>query len=85
MTHNWIEVEMQMDTAGMVRPLSFRYRGQRIRVVSYGRQWETDGGWHYLVMDRQNRVYELAYDRVEDRWALIQSPDDYGPQSRQAT
>ena len=80
MTKKLTNVETRLDASGSLRPAAFNYAGKRIQVISYGRHWEADGAHHFLVMDRQNRVYELAYDPVENSWEMIRTPDRFGPQ-----
>jgi hypothetical protein len=84
MTKKLTEVETRLDASGSYRPAAFNYAGKRIQVISYGRHWEADGAHHFLVMDRQNRVYELAYVQGENEWELIRSPESFGPQRPQA-
>ena len=80
MNRNISEVETRLDAAGDIRPLAFTYEGQRIHIASYGRQWETEGGHHYLVMDPKGNVFELAYCRADNNWNLVRTPNSFGPQ-----
>lgn len=79
------QVETKVVSPGWLRPLAFSYKGQRIPVVSYGRQWVEDGIEHYLVMDSRQRVFQLAHHQAENRWTLEKSPGDFGPNRRRAS
>lgn len=73
------EVEAKLDANGQCRPLAFVYHRRRVDIGSYGRRWVREGFEHFLVMDHNRKVYELAYDGSEKRWFLIRTPDSYGP------
>lgn len=85
MTSDLTQVETELDRHGQLRPLAFSVEGVRVQIVSYGRQWIAQGVRHYLVMDRERRVYELAHHRSEGRWVLVRSPDSFGPRRIRAT
>jgi hypothetical protein len=78
MTIEYSDVEATLDGSGQLLPVAFSYEGNRVVVVSYGRQWNTEEAHHYLVMDSQRRVYELAHNRAEDRWVLKRTPESFG-------
>ena len=55
------EVEVRFDAKGDIIVLSFAWHGARYPVTSQGRQWDTDDGWHILVMTTGDRVFELVW------------------------
>ena len=48
---------------------AFNWQEKDIQIVSSGRQWEDELGWHVLVMDIKNQVFELL-ERPDGRWYL---------------
>jgi hypothetical protein len=72
------QVEANMDSHGQLRPLAFSFEGERVHIVSYGRHWSEGEITHYLVMDHRQRVYQVGYDRTDNRWLMIRPPGDFG-------
>lgn len=62
-----VAVNYSLNSAGNPQVHSFNWRENEVRILSSGREWRDESGWHKLVMDIQNQVYELLY--VNDgRW-----------------
>jgi hypothetical protein len=77
-----IPVEARFETDGSIRPLAFYWKGDRHQIASTGRQWETEGERHFLVMTFQQKVYELSYSHEEGFWQLRRKPSDFDPPQR---
>jgi hypothetical protein len=77
-----IDVEARLTSEGRLRPVAFHWRGQRLRVYAYGRDWQTDEAEHMLVQTAGERVFELAHRPSDGSWQLIRSPQDFGPPRR---
>jgi hypothetical protein len=65
-----IEVTARFGLDGQVYPLRFIWENRTYRIDSIGRQWEADGGVHFLVMTPMNEVYELLYLPVSRMWRI---------------
>jgi hypothetical protein len=73
-----LSVEARFDKKGKIYPKSFERKGLQYSVGSIGRQWEEEGIYHILVMDLDEKVYELAFDPSSRTWHLLRSPQDFG-------
>ncbi len=73
-----VDVEAQFSADDRIRPMMFVWRGQRHQVASLGRQWETNGERHFLVMTADERVYELVYLIEKAGWRLRRAPEHFG-------
>jgi len=76
-----IEVVAHSDAAGTIIPRAFVWRGEKRPILSLGRQWVQDGNRHFLVMTREEHVYELAYRPAEMKWYLLRDKRDFGGRS----
>lgn len=73
-----ITVDARFEPDGSIRPLNFKWQGQRFRISSLGRQWEQEGKYHFLVMCLAERVYELVFLPDQSTWYLARKPEDFG-------
>ncbi len=62
-----VAVNFSLNSSGNPQIHSIYWRENEVRVLSHGRQWQDESGWHALVMDIQNQVYELLY-KNDGRW-----------------
>lgn len=62
-----VAVNFSFDSSGAPLVHSFLLHKSDIHIISSGRNWEDESGWHTLVMDIQNNVYELLY-QYDGRW-----------------
>jgi hypothetical protein len=51
-------------------PRSFEWEGVT-REVEVIRAWREPGERHFMVKTGDNKLYQLCYNEVEDRWSLI--------------
>lgn len=65
-----IEVTARFGQDGQIFPLRFVWEGRTYRIDSIGRQWETGGSLHFLVMVPTNEVYELVYQPLSRLWRI---------------
>lgn len=72
-----IEITTRFNREGKLIPLEFTLGDDQIRVLNIGRQWETEGGKHILVMDHQENTYHLFFDLTDLSWYIIR--DLIGP------
>jgi hypothetical protein len=63
-----VEVVARFDAQGRLTPLSFTWRGQTFPVESTGRRWQDERGEHILAMIPVERVCELLFTPLEQRW-----------------
>jgi len=66
----FVDVTVRFNREGMIEPVDFTLREQRIRIDSTGRQWEDAVGRHILVMDLASQVYELVFTPSEGKWSV---------------
>ena len=76
-----IEVEVPVDWDGeRGRPLSFVWKNKRYAIDALVQQWAIDALWWDRPRARSRRcfrviarggVYDLAYDRIGERWLLV--------------
>jgi hypothetical protein len=62
--------EVWFETDGRPRIRRFRWRSLDYYVTAVGRAWVDDDGRHVLVMDRDERIYELVLTRSDLHWHL---------------
>ena len=62
-----LAVNFSFSPSGTPHVQSINLRKSEIPIISSGRQWQDESGWHVLVMDIQNQVYELLYQN-DGRW-----------------
>jgi len=65
-----IEVTTRFDRQGNVLPLRFNWRERDYKVISVGRVWQDETGWHILVMAPGDHVNELVFSVLEMRWYM---------------
>ncbi len=69
------EVEARFGADGKITVLSFTWRGRKLSVVSEGRQWSAEDGFHFLVMATGERIFELAYEPASGLWRIVKAPE----------
>jgi hypothetical protein len=74
-----VHVEAHIDSDGGVRPVAFRWQGERKLIASVGRSWSEAGERRFLVMTANEQVYELAYLPDQASWRLRRRPRDFRP------
>jgi hypothetical protein len=73
-----IEVEVRFGEDGHMTVLSFMWRGRKRPVLSHGRQWGDEDGFHFLLMTTGDQVYELVYAPLSSLWHIAGNPTN-GP------
>jgi hypothetical protein len=66
-----IEITTRFRADGSLVPLEFTAENRTIRVLDVGRQWETEGGRHLLVMDTQQNTYHLFFQLSDLGWYWV--------------
>ena len=69
------EVEARFGEDGRITVLSFTWRGRKRPVLSHGRQWGTEAGFHFLVMTSGEQVIELLYVPLSGLWHIAGAPN----------
>jgi hypothetical protein len=69
------EVEARFGEDGRITVLSFTWRGRKRPVLSHGRQWGADDGFHFLVMTTGEQVIELLYVPLTGLWHIAATPN----------
>jgi hypothetical protein len=69
------EVEARFGVDGRITVLSFTWRGRRRPVVSHGRQWGAEDGFHFLVMTTGEQVVELLFVPLSGLWHIAATPN----------
>ena len=54
------------------RPESFQWRGIEYEVAEVEKTWQEPGERHFQVRTRDNKIFQLCYNEMEDRWSLIE-------------
>ena len=67
------EVEARFGEDGRVTVLSFTWHGRKRPVVSQGRQWGADDGFHYLVMTTGEQIVELVFVPLNGLWHIAEA------------
>jgi hypothetical protein len=65
-----IRITALFDTNGEIRPESFRWQSNDYPVVSSGRHWYDEKGYHILIMAPDEQVYELIFVPTEMLWYM---------------
>lgn len=73
-----IIVEARFESQGRIVPLSFTWQENRYQVSDLGRQWESAGERHFLVMIPSGEVFELAFLIPENQWRMRRTPNHFG-------
>ena len=68
------EVEARFGADGRITVLSFTWRGRKRPVLSHGRQWGADDGFHFLVMTTGEQIVELVYVPLSGLWHIADTP-----------
>lgn len=68
------EVEARFGEDGHISVLSFTWRGRKRPVLSHGRQWGADDGFHFLVMTTGDQIVELVYTPLSSLWHIASVP-----------
>jgi hypothetical protein len=74
-----VEVTARFDLDGKIQPLDFSWRQKSYKVAAVGRSWEDEAGRHVLVMTPGDRIFELIFTPVENRWYLRRPEGDRTP------
>jgi len=69
------EVEARFGEDGRITILSFTWRGRKRPVLSHGRQWGTDDGFHFLVMTTGEQIVELVYVPLSSLCHVADAPN----------
>ena len=54
------------------RPVSFLWEGIEHEVEEVERAWQEPGERYFQVRTRDNKLFQLCYNEVEDQWSLIE-------------
>ena len=57
------------------RPESFRWEGIEYEVEKIEREWVEPGGKHFQVRTKNNRLFQLSYNQVEEQWSVMELVD----------
>ncbi len=68
------EVEARFGGDGRITVLSFTWRGRKRPVLSQGRQWGAEDGFHFLVMTTGDQIVELVYVPLSGLWHIADTP-----------
>ncbi len=67
-------VEARFDEEGRVIPMTFHWRGRKVRISDVGRRWTEPHGphqlRHYLVMTPALDTFELCLDTDAMQWKI---------------
>ena len=66
-----IELTTKFTRDGKLIPIEFIINDLRIQVLDVGRNWDSDGGKHLLVMDTQNQTHHLYFQLEDLSWYLV--------------
>ncbi len=66
-----IEITTRFRVDGSLIPVEFSVGEKTIKVLDVGRQWESDGGRHLLVMDYQGKAYHLLFQHSDLSWYWV--------------
>jgi hypothetical protein len=66
-----IEITTRFRIDGSLVPVEFSAGEITIKVLDVGRQWESDGGRHLLVMDLQGNTYHLLFQLSDLSWYWV--------------
>ena len=69
------EVEARFGVDGHISILSFTWRGRKRPVLSHGRQWGAEDGFHFLVMTTGEQIMELVYVPLSSLWHVADAPN----------
>lgn len=69
------EVEARFAEDGHITLLSFTWRGRKRPVLSHGRQWGSEDGFHFLIMTTGDQVFELVFAPLSGLWHIARAPD----------
>jgi len=70
-----IEVTARFYPKGNILPLTFVWQKSTYKVVSVGRHWKAEDGYHILVMDPGSQTYHLIFQTETGRWFLFHGAD----------
>jgi hypothetical protein len=66
-----IEITTRFRVDGSLAPIEFSVGERTIKVRDVGRQWESEGGRHLLVMDFQGTAYHLLFQLSDLSWYWV--------------
>ena len=70
-----IEVTARFDPKGNILPLTFVWQKRTYKVLSIGRHWKAEDGYHTLVMDPGFQTYHLIFQWETGKWFLFHGAD----------
>jgi len=70
-----IEVTARFSPQGKIIPLTFAWQGHTHKIDSIGRNWQSENGYHILVMDVNNQVYHLLFKAESTKWFMLRGID----------
>jgi len=70
-----LQVECYSGHTYAQEPRAFVWRGQRFEVEAVEARWRTPDGPAFRVRVHSEKVFELRYHDIEDRWSLAKVPD----------
>jgi hypothetical protein len=65
-----IQVTARFEANGEIKPENFHWQGINYPVVSTGRHWVDDKGYHILVMTPGDQFHELIFVPTEMLWYM---------------
>ncbi len=65
------QVEVRFNGDGTITIFSFSWQGKQWPVTSMGREWDAPDGRHFLVMTTGERVFELAFEKINFAWRVV--------------
>ena len=63
-------VECRSDYEYAQQPLALVWQGQRLEVLEVLRQWRSPSSKHFMILTKDQRVFNLAYHEAEDCWSV---------------
>ena len=52
------------------RPIAIHWEGARIPIQEIEARWRFPGGRRFLIKTEDERVFELKYFELEDKWSI---------------
>ena len=68
---NNLEVNCYSGHTYAEKPKSFFWEGIEYEVEEIEKSWQEPGERHFQVRTRDNKLFQLCYNEIEDQWSLI--------------